>query len=199
MTQDEVLVLLNKFQNGDESCLDELLNSFKPMVKSICRGYFLLDGDDEDLIQEGMIGFYKAVQTYNKNQKATFQTFAYLCVLRQVQMAVRKSLRNKQNNLNTCLPISEQGRIVVDTAQNESIYLLSEELNPEEMLIENEQKSILTKQIKSVLSDFEFVVFDLYLQGFSHADIALSTQKDIKSVSNAVARTKEKLKNFFGG
>ncbi len=199
MTQDEVLNFLDQFKNGDEQAIEQLLEAFKPMVKSICRGYFLLDGDEEDLIQEGMIGLYKAIQTYSEDKKASFQTFAYICVLRQVQMAVRASLRKKQTNLNSSLPITDQGMIVVDEASGLGIYLLSEELNPEESLIENEQKQELTKKIKAVLSDFEFKVFSFYLKGFSANDIAAKTGKDAKSISNAIARTKDKLRNCFGG
>lgn len=199
ITQDEILNLQQKHKNGDETALETLLEEFKPMVKSISRHYFLLDGDEEDLVQEGMIGLYKAIESYSKEKNASFQTFAYVCILRQVQMAVRKSLRNKQNTLNTSLPLSDQGMIVLDDANNSKFFLLSEDLNPEETLLENEQKQELTKKAKAVLSNFEFQVFAMFLKGFSISDIAQKTKKDAKSISNAITRTKEKLKKCFGG
>lgn len=199
LTQEEILVILNKFKQGNAQVLDELFENFKPMVSSISRGYFLVGGDEEDLLQEGMIGLYKAVQTYKPSEKATFNTFAYLCVLRQVQTAVRNSLRQKRASVNVCFPITDQGMIVVDEKLNSGIYLLSEELNPEESLIENETKTELTKAIKQILSELEFEVLSLYLKGFSYHDISSKLEKDQKSIFNAVARMKEKLQKFFEG
>jgi len=199
LTQSKILDLLSSFRMGDTQSLDKLIENFKPMVSSIARGYFLVGGDDEDLVQEGMIGLYKAIQTYKEDNKATFSTFAYLCILRQVQNAIRVSLRKNRATLNKCLPISNQGMIVVDNEDGNGIYLVSDEMTPEENLIQQEQKQELSHLIKKQLSGFEFSVLGLYLKGYSHLDISHKLNKDIKSVSNAIARMRVKLQSFFGG
>jgi len=199
LTQDKILDLLCSSKTGDTQCLDSLIENFKPMVSSIARGYFLVGGDDEDLVQEGMIGLYKAIQTYDKENKATFSTFAYLCILRQVQTAVRASLRKSRVTLSRYLPISNQGMIVIDSGEESGIYLVSDEMTPEETLIQQEQKQELSDIIKKQLSEFEYSVLGLYLKGYSQSDISHKLKKDIKSVSNAIARMRLKLQSFFGG
>ena len=199
INQDEVLSLLKKAKNGDEKSLEMLLNSFKPMVSSICRGYFLVGGDEEDLVQEGMIGLYKAIENYDENNKTVFSTFAYLCIKRQVQNTVRASFRKERAKLNNYLSITNQGMITVDEDKNSGIYLLSEDLNPEESFLDAEQKKELSKIIKKELSEFEFNVLFLYLKGYSHLDIANKLLKETKSVSNAIARIKQKLQIVLGG
>ena len=198
LTQDEVLDLIESFKKGDVLSLDKVIENFKPMVSSISRGYFLVGGDDEDLLQEGMIGLYKAIITYDKNANSTFSTFAYLCVLRQVQTAVRTSLRKGRAILNSYLSISNQGMIVCDDVES-GIFLVSSQLNPEENLITKEDKKELSNIIKKQLSDFEFKVLGLYLRGYSHLDISQKLNKDVKSVWNAIARMRVKLQSFFGG
>lgn len=198
LSQAEIVDLLQKAKSGDDKSLGLLLNSFKPMVSSIARGYFLVGGDEEDLVQEGMIGLYKAVEGYNEESKTTFSTFAYLCIKRQVQNTIRTSLRKERAKLQDYLPITNQGMIALED-QNSGIYLLSDELNPEESFIEREEKTELSNIIKKELSDFEFNVLFLYLKGFNHTDIANKLSKDVKSISNAIARIKQKLQNVLGG
>ena len=198
LNQNKIVELLEKAKNGDNKSLDELLVNFKPMASSIARGYFLVGGDEEDLVQEGMIGLYKAIEGYNEKSKTTFSTFAYLCIKRQVQGAVRTSLRKERAKLNDYLPITNQGMIALEDT-NSGIYLLSDELNPEESFIEREEKKELSNIIKKELSEFEFNVLFLYLKGFSISDISQKISKDAKSVSNAIARIKQKLQNVLGG
>ncbi len=198
LNQEQTIALLEKAKKGDEKSLESLLNSFKPMVSSIARGYFLVGGDEEDLVQEGMIGLYKAVEKYNEESKTTFSTFAYLCIKRQVQNTIRSSLRKERAKLSDYLPITNQGMITIDESGKNGIYLLSDELDPEQSFIEREQKKELSLIIKKELSDFEFNVLFLYLKGFSHSDIAVRLKKDAKSVSNAIARIKQKLQNVLG-
>ncbi len=198
LNQTEIICLLQKAKNGDDKSLEILLDNFKPMVSSIVRGYFLVGGDEEDLMQEGMIGLYKAIEGYNENCKTTFSTFAYLCIKRQVQNTIRASLRKERGKLNNYLPITNQGMIAVGD-ENIGIFLLSDELNPEESYIEQEEKKELSDVIKKELSEFEFNVLFLYLKGFNHTDISNKLSKDVKSISNAIARIKQKLQNVLGG
>ena len=199
LNQDEVLTFLEKAKNGDGKSLEQILNNFKPMVSSIARGYFLVGGDDEDLVQEGMIGLYKAIQSYDEKNKSTFSTFAYLCIKRQVQNTIRKSFRKDRQKLSDYLPISNQGMIVVDEEKDKGIYLLSDELNPEESFLESEEKKEFSSIIKKKLSQFEYKVLFLYLKGYSYIDIQQKLKIDAKSVTNAIARIKIKLQNIFGG
>ena len=197
LNQAEIVDLLQKAKNGDDKSLDCLLNSFKPMVSSIARGYFLVGGDEEDLMQEGMIGLYKAIEGYKESSKTTFSTFAYLCIKRQVQNTIRASLRKERAKLNDYLSITNQGMIALED-KNSGIYLLSDELNPEESYIDREEKKELSDIIKKELSEFEFNVLFLYLKGFNHSDISQKLSKDVKSISNAIARIKQKLQNVLG-
>ena len=197
--QEKIVELLQKVKNGDDKSLEVLLNDFKPMVSSIARGYFLVGGDEEDLVQEGMIGLYKAIEGYKEDSKTTFSTFAYLCIKRQVQNTIRSSLRKERAKLSDYLPITNQGMIAATEDEENGIYLLSDELNPEESFIEAEEKKELSDIIKKELSEFEFNVLFLYLKGFNHSDIAQKLSKDAKSISNAIARIKQKLQNVLGG
>ena len=199
LTQEDVIKLLKRAKKGDEESQDTLIDNYKKMVKSIVRGFFLIGGDAEDLMQEGMIGLYKAMQSYNASNKATFTTFAYLCVLRQIQSAIRSSFRKGRFILGDFLPISNQGMIVLDDTNNKGIYLISSELSPEENVIQREHQQELSDIIKKQISNFEFKVLGLYLKGYSHFEIAQKLGKDIKSVSNAIFRIRTKLQNFFGG
>lgn len=199
LNEDEILVLLKKAKSGDNISLEKLLNNFKPMVNSITRGYFLIGGDDEDLVQEGMIGLYKAIETYKESSQSSFSSFAYLCIKRQVQNTIRASLRKDRAKINSPLSITNQGMITLDENDESGIYLLSDDPNPEESFLQEEERNRLSVIIKKELSDFEFKVLFLYLKGYSHSDISEKLNKDVKSVSNAIARIKSKLQNVFGG
>ena len=189
--------LLLKARAGDNMALEDLINSLRPMVNSICHGYFLTGGDEEDLVQEGMIGLYKAILTYDASSQVKFGTFAYTCVKRQVQQAIRSSLSGKNAPLTNYLSIDAHGSISVgvhdeDETEGE-IYIPSTTPNPEDNLINKENFNELSNNIRSALSEYEYQVLTLYLQGLSYKQISLTLDKNIKSVDNAIRRIKDKL------
>ena len=199
------LVLLERARKGDEASLEKLIDIFKPTVSSIVRSYFLNDGDNDDLIQEAMIGLYKAIQSYNDKAGIKFSTYAYSCIKHKVQSAVRSSLSGKNSPLNACLSISNQGKLLIGNEKEEEndeehgIFLASNELSPEEKFFEQERKLEITNAIKRVLSEYEYNVLKLYLKGYSYLDIAKKLGKDNKSIDNAISRLKQKLQVVFEG
>ena len=199
----EDLVLLNQARAGNEASLETLIDKYKPIVSGIARGYFLIGGDTDDLIQEGMIGLYKAIQNYKENNKSKFSTYAYHCIKHQVQSAVRSSLSNKNSPLNAYLSISNQGMLLIgnenedEIDEEHGIFLASGEPSPEEKFFEQERKLEITNAVKKQLSDFEYKVLKLYLKGYSYLDIAQKLQKDNKSIDNAITRLKQKLQSAF--
>lgn len=193
----EEYMLLLKARAGDDVALEQLINLYKPVVNRICRGYFLTNGDEEDLVQEGMIGLYKAIQTFNISSQAKFATFAYLCIKRQVQQTVRSSLAEKNSPLSNYLSIDSHGAInfgSTDEADADAEFCIpSNAPTPEDVMIDKENKSELEGKIRKALSQYEYVVLFYYLKGFSYKQIAIMLDKNTKSVDNAIERIRDKL------
>lgn len=167
-------------QSGDKQAVEELLTRYGNLVRGIARRYFLPGGETEDLIQEGMIGLYRAIGNYAPDAEngRSFRGFAMLCVERKIMDAVRRSRRKKSEPLNG--------------------YVSEEELpaeNPEEGIIRREASREFLKEMSKLLSDFEFRVTVLYMDGASCAEICETTGKDGKSVDNAIQRSRRKLQN----
>ncbi len=193
--------LIKRARNGDNEALDELLITLKPMVSKLARGYFLTNGDSADLIQEGMIGVYKAFLSYDLESDVSFSSFAATCVRRQMISAVRVSLNKKNLPLNQYVGIGVQGGLIVEKDNIESTddddfeYMIpSVELTPEERMLLHERDVELRKYIEENLSEFEQKVLKLYLDGESYKQIAKLLDKNEKSVDNAIVRIKSKLK-----
>ncbi len=185
---------------GDTEALEQLMNEFKPLVTKIARKFFLLNGDDADLIQEGMIGLYKAFLNYRLDSDSSFEAYAITCIRRNVISAVRASLTQKNQPLNTSLGLGAQGGLDInDEDMTEfEIALPSEELSPEEKMMQNEQRKEIWATIKQNLSEYEFLVLKLYLNGESYKEIAKQLDKNEKSIDNAIVRIKSKLKILEG-
>lgn len=195
--KDEELVLMA--QNGDEAAQDYLLDKYKSLVRAKSRAYFLIGADSEDIIQEGMIGLYKAVRDYNEEKNASFRSFAELCVNRQMITAIKAATRQKHQPLNSYISLNkpvyeeESEQTYMDFLQSSSSALL----NPEALLIGQENKSFLENQMVKNLSSFETRVLVLYLQGRSYFEIAHVLDKPEKSIDNALQRVKKKLEKFL--
>lgn len=195
--KDEELVRLA--QQGDDAAQEYLLNKYKSLVRAKSRAYFLIGADTEDIIQEGMIGLYKAIRDFNAEKNAAFCGFAELCVNRQMITAIKAATRQKHQPLNSYIslnkPIYEMDseQTYLDILQGGSAALL----NPEALLIGQENKSILEDQMTKSLSSFETRVLVLYLQGRSYFEIAGALQKPEKSIDNALQRVKKKLERFL--
>jgi len=181
---DEELVALS--QNGDKQATEELLLRHAGLVRGCARGFFLLGGETEDLIQEGMIGLYNAIGEYQaKEGGSSFKNFAYLCVSRRIIDAVKASARKKNSPLNNGVPI-----FIADG-------LAKPGLSPEDMLILRDDRREFRQKMSGVLSDFEFKVTTMYMDGMSCAEICEATGKTVKSVDNALQRSKRKLQEVL--
>lgn len=182
---DEELVTLS--QNGDKQATEVLMLRHAGLVRGCARGFFLIGGETEDLIQEGMIGLYNAIGEYRQGEgNSNFKNFAYLCVSRRIIDAVKSSARKKNSPLNTATSIG--------IAEAE---VLSGGLNPEDMLILQDDRREFRQKMSGVLSDFEFKVTTMYMDGMSCAEICEATGKSGKSVDNALQRSKRKLQEVL--
>ena len=189
---DEELVALCK---SDDVAMSYLLNKYKGMVLSCSKTLFILGGDNDDLVQEGMIGLFKAVRDYDAGRDASFLTFADLCVSRQMYTAVTASGRKKHMPLNTYISLSR----TYESGGEESEKSLGDTLtngddNPESILIDRENVEDIEHFIDSELSDFEREAVELHLTGMGYSQIAKVLGRDEKSTDNALTRAKGKIK-----
>ncbi len=189
MTDEELCV---KAQEGDENSVNELLKKYKSLINKISRSYFLLGGDIEDIIQEGMIGLYKAIMNFN-DKKASFKTFASTCIKNQIQSAVRLASSEKNKVLSTALPIIEENKNEDDDDEEMEIILPSSIPLPEDRIVEKENVEEIFEAIKTSLSTLEYKVLLLYLKGYNYNEISQSMNISKKSIDNALTRIKNKL------
>ncbi len=190
-------VLIQRAQAQDYDAMDALMQRYKGIVRKRARSLFIIGGDQDDLMQEGMIGLFKAIQDYDKSKEAVFSTFAELCISRQLYSAVKSSNRKKNIPLNTYVSIyspaySEQGE------ETEGSFMVDHsleaaELSPEEILIDRENVRSLRRKIEECLSAMEKQVFDLYMEGMTYQEIARHLDKEPKSIDNALQRIKSKV------
>ena len=183
---DEELVALA--QDGDKQAVEELLIRHAGLVRGCARGFFLIGGETEDLIQEGMIGLYGAIGDYRQGETASsFKNFAYLCISRRIIDAVKASARKKNAPLNDATPIG-----FVEADKEAAAYF-----NPEDLLILRDDRREFRQKISGVLSDFEFKVTTMYMDGMTCAEICEATGRPAKSVDNALQRSKKKLQEVL--
>lgn len=179
---DEELIL--RLRAGDQSIEEYLLEKYKPFVKSKSRVLFLVGGDKEDLIQEGMIGLFKAIRDFDPGRGAPFAAFAKLCVERQIYTAVEASMRQKNAPLNAYVSLSEETEHLTDAGI-------------EEALIERESLQQNLSNAREALSPMENEVLELYLEGKDYTEIAELLDRPQKSIDNAFQRIKKKIRNFL--
>lgn len=184
--------LIEKAKVGDVDSIEKLLIEYKPLVNKIARSYFLTGGDIEDLVQEGMIGLFKAIKNFQSDKNASFKTFATTCIKNQIQTAVRVASSEKNMVLSTALPIDQQDNFDEDGDDIE-IVLPSPLLKPDEKIENQETFDLITKKITKVLSELELKILISYLKGFNYAEIAEQNNISKKSVDNALSRIKSKL------
>lgn len=180
--------LLKKYGKQDAEVVDYILEKYKPLVKKKARAMFLMGGDSEDLMQEGMIGLYKAIRDFQGDKECSFYTFAELCVGRQIYTAVTASNRKKHAPLNSYVPMnSRKEKEEVEDVLGRTIP------NPEELLIDRENSYDLTKMLNTFLSKLEKEVLSLYLQGENYTEIARHLQKKPKQIDNTIQRIRRKV------
>lgn len=188
---DEELAIQAKM--GNQDAMSELFARYKNLVNKLSRSFFLAGGDVEDLIQEGMIGLYKAIQNYSADKNASFKTFATLCVKHQIQTAIKIASAEKNKILSSALPIAEQTDFDDDDDSDGEIIIPSSQPSPDTQVIEKENQKELLNKINKTLSEMERKVLSLYLQGYSYNEIANLSKISKKSIDNALTRIKNKL------
>ena len=184
--------LIDIYRKGDEAAIEVLFERYKDIVRKKAKAMYLAGGDSDDLIQEGMIGLFKAIRDYSPDKAASFSTFASVCIRRQIQNAITNSNRKKHVPLNSYVSLymnSEEG----DNFMLEERLSTSREEDPEKLLIAREQIEDRNARIKKELSKLEQQVLKLYLQGLSYEEIAEQLGKTEKSIDNALQRIRGKL------
>ena len=192
---DEEIALLA--QQGDGQASEHLLNKYKNFVRSKARSYFLIGADHEDIVQEGMIGLFKAVRDYRPERLSSFRAFAELCITRQIITAIKTATRQKHIPLNSYVSLNkpiydeESDRTLLDVITEGRIT------NPEDLLIGQEELSGIESKIGEMLSDLEWEVLTAYLDGRSYQEIAEELGRHVKSIDNALQRVKRKMEKLL--
>ena len=192
---DEELALLA--QQGDDAALEYLLNKYKNFVRSKARSYFLIGADHEDIVQEGMIGLYKAIRDFKPEKLSSFRAFAELCITRQIISAIMTAKRQKHIPLNSYVSLNKP--IYDDESDRTLLDVITEGrvANPEDMLISQEDVGLIEDKIGQMLSSLEREVLSAYLDGKSYQEIAQELDRHVKSIDNALQRVKRKLEKFL--
>ena len=193
MSEDDII---NLAQNKEDSAMEYLLEKYKPLVRQKTRKLFLIDGDKDDLIQEGMIGLFKAVRDYQAGKDAAFRTFADLCISRQLYSAIKKSNRLKNQPLNSYISIySDEFNDADELAGDRTVISSGSDniANPEAIVIDRESAVDMQNQMFDKLSKMEREVLKRYLDGMTYQEIAADMEKSPKSIDNALQRIKGKI------
>lgn len=191
LTDEEIVELAHA---GDKSAAEFIVGKYKELVEIRSAPYFMAGGERDDLIQEGLLGLYKAVQTYDSTKRANFKTFAEICVVRQMITAVKSATRKKN------IPLNHYVSIHTSDDENDTIAIKlvdSKNQNPENIVIEKESAKGMELKINSVLSEFESQVLGYYLLGISYREIAQIIGKTPKAVDNALFRIKKKIEKYI--
>ena len=182
---------------GDSEAEEYLLNKYKNFVRAKARSYFLIGADHEDIVQEGMIGLYKAIRDFKPEQLSSFRAFAELCITRQIITAIKTATRQKHIPLNSYVSLNkplydeESDRTLLDVIMEGRIS------DPEELIINRENLGNIHNKISEVLSGLEQEVLQAYLDGKSYQEIADALGRHVKSIDNALQRVKRKLEKYL--
>ncbi len=194
--EEEFIVELAR--KGDPKAQELLIKKYKNFVRSKARSYFLIGADREDIVQEGMIGLFKAMRDYQPDRVSSFKSFAELCIKRQIITAIKTATRQKHIPLNSYVSLNKP---FYDDDSDRTLYDVmssnSKELNPEHLVIRREELSQIEEKMGEVLSDLEWKVLNAYLEGKSYQEISTEMNKHVKSVDNALQRVKKKLEKFL--
>ena len=185
--------LIEQLRLGDERIVDFILDKYKPLVRKKANTMYLIGGDTDDLIQEGMIGLFKAIRDYNKEKESSFFHFAELCISRQLYTVVEAYNRKKHAPLNSYVSLysgtNEDGVVLADS------LTASVTEDPEQLMIDQENMLLFLEKVKERLSKMEAQVLDYYLTGLNYQQIAEEMKKSPKAIDNALQRIKVKIRN----
>ena len=188
---DEELVELSA--GGDRRATEFILSKYKNLVRSRAKAYFLAGADHDDIVQEGMIGLFKAMRDFDVTKQASFRGFAEVCIKRQIITAVKASTRQKHMPLNSYVSLSEP--VYDDDSERSLMDMIAERdaVDPEEMFLRREKAELISAEIKDKLSSLEKTVLSLYMGGMNYQEIAVELGRTPKSIDNALQRIKRKL------
>jgi len=184
-------------RTGDEQALEYIIHKYRNFVRAKARSYFLIGADREDIIQEGMIGLFKAIRDFRQDKLSSFRAFAELCITRQIITAIKTATRQKHIPLNSYVSLNkpiydeESDRTLMDVLSGTRIS------DPEELIISQEDFNSIECKIEELLSDLEWEVLTSYLQGKSYQEIAADLDRHVKSIDNALQRVKRKLERYL--
>lgn len=184
-------------RNGDLDAQEYLIKKYKNFVRAKARSYFLIGADKEDIIQEGMIGLFKAIRDFKADKLSSFRAFAELCITRQIITAIKTATRQKHIPLNSYVSLNkpiydeESDRTLLDVLSG------AKASDPEELIISREELGHIESKIGEILSDLEWKVLMSYLQGKSYQEIAEDLDRHVKSIDNALQRVKRKLERYL--
>ena len=181
--------LVSSYQSGNVAVVNFICEKYKPLVLKLSKKYFLIGGENEDLIQEGMIGLFSAIGDYDTSSEVTFFHFASMCIDRQMIKAIEASNRKKHSPLNAYVSLYDE-----DGSKMEEPAFSTDD--PAELIIEAEENSDLIARLKKALSPMEQQVFDLYMQDLDYKEIALRLDKSEKSIDNTLTRIKQKARTL---
>lgn len=194
MTDEEIVEIARV---GDIDAQEYLINKYKNYVRAKARTYFLLGGDKEDLIQEGMIGMYKAIRDFRSDKLSSFRAFAELCITRQIITAIKTATRQKHIPLNSYVSLNkpiydeDSDRTLLDVITGNKVT------DPEELIISREEFTEIETKMGELLSSLEWKVLMYYLEGKSYQEIAEDLGRHVKSIDNALQRVKRKLEKYL--
>jgi len=188
--------LISAIRGGDNGALDFLLNKYKNLVRGKAKTLFLIGGDKDDLIQEGMIGLYMAIRDYEEGT-ASFATFADICTTRRIYNAIESQNRLKHKALNESISLSQSAEEKSETGEPGGHEEADDTSNPERMLIQREEDKTLFDKLRNELSELEMQVLELYLSDNSYAGIAKQLGKSEKSIDNCIQRIRKKIKKIL--
>lgn len=184
-------------RDGASVALEYLINKYKNFVRAKARSYFLIGADREDIIQEGMIGLYKAIRDFRSDKLSSFRAFAELCITRQIITAIKTATRQKHIPLNSYVSLNkpiydeDSDRTLLDVISGSKVT------DPEELIISREEFGDIEEKMGEILSDLEWKVLMAYLDGKSYHEIAVDLNRHVKSIDNALQRVKRKLERYL--
>ncbi|HOK43215.1 MAG TPA: RNA polymerase sporulation sigma factor SigH [Thermoclostridium caenicola] len=185
--------IIHRIRNGCKWGMEHLIEKYKPVVRAKSRSYFLVGADREDIVQEGMIGLFKAIRDYREDKSIPFRMFAEMCITRQIITAIKTATRQKHIPLNSYVSLNkrlfdeESDKMLIEMLQEVSVT------DPEELFISKEDYSVIESKLLELLSPFEKQVLSMYLSGIAYQEIARQLNKPVKSIDNALQRLKKKI------
>lgn len=194
MSDEDIVALAN---SGNSAAQEYLIDKYKNFVRAKARSYFLIGADKEDIIQEGMIGLYKAIRDFRADKLSSFRAFAELCITRQIITAIKTATRQKHIPLNSYISLNkpiydeDSDRTLLDVISGTRIT------DPEELIISREEFDNIEAKMSEILSSLEWKVLMYYLEGKSYQEIANDLGRHVKSIDNALQRVKHKLERYL--